>query len=99
MSPKGITKGAGINHLNLVRVRVQGSGSLKVKALSYSVAKTHNFTNITMETNPYKIPTSKGNFSKQKIQIEVKTEAINEWFKIGEIIPFIRPSGTSYPNG
>lgn len=92
-------RGTGINHLNLVRVRVEGEGPLNIKAWSYSVASSHDFTTITMEIDPSKIPTSKGNFRKMRMQLELSTDTIDDWFKIGQIFAYVAPSGSSYPNG
>ncbi len=94
-----VTTGAGVNHLGQIRIKVLGDGNLKVNAISYNDFLTKAFSDIVMSETSDKILTSKGNFSRQRIQIEIKTEAIDEYMKFQHIIAFIKPIWASYPNG
>lgn len=86
-----------VNHLGLVRTRADGEGVLQVIAYGLNNASFR-------ESNPEPLIESNdkylevlSNFKKQKIQIEIFTEDMDEWFNFGDIIPFIRPVESGYP--
>lgn len=86
-----------VNHLGRLRLRVRGSGSLKLAAYTFDDVKSKTIAPITLEESPYKYPTKPANFRQMKMQIELKTTSINEWVEFYEIIPFIKPVATGFP--
>lgn len=86
-----------INHLGLVRARVQGIGTLKLRAFGYSQNSSESLPSITLIATTDIIPTVLGNFKKQKMQIQFMTTEKDEYFRLNRIIPFIKPTAASYP--
>lgn len=86
-----------INHLGLVRARVQGTGTLKLRAFGYSQNSSEDLPSITLVSSTDIIPTVLGNFKKQKMQIQFMTTEIDEYFRLNRLIPFIKPTAASYP--
>lgn len=93
----GINSGSIINHCTLIRVSVQGEGNLIVISNSFRQVRTRESASIVMTDPMDKIGSTLSNFSSQRIQIEIATDAYGEWFKFSDIIPFIKPTATSYP--
>lgn len=93
-----ISAGEGfINHYGFVRLRVTGSGNLKMRLLSLSETKTKTLTPLTMTSSTDKEITKKCNFTQQRAQLEIKTTEIDETFVISRIIVFIKPVAEAYP--
>lgn len=88
-----------INHLGLVRSRMQGSGELIVTVFSYNQASFRECANIVLEEAPDKYVETLSNFKQQLMQIEFAVDVIDEWFNFGEVIPFVKPIASSYPRG
>lgn len=86
-----------INHLGLVRTRVAGEGFLQVIAYSLQNVAFRESAPITMSDPNDKYAEVLSNFKKQKMQIEIFTEDMDEWFNFGDIIPFIKPVESGYP--
>lgn len=86
-----------INHLGLVRARVQGSGTLKLRVFGYSQNTSQELPSITLVSTTDIIPTVLGNYKRQKMQIQFMTTEIDEHFRINRLIPFIKPTAASYP--
>jgi hypothetical protein len=97
MATKNNNVGEQINHLGLVRARVQGTGSLQLRAFGYSQNSSQELPSITLIATTDIIPTVLANFKKQKMQIQFMTTEINEHFRIRNIVPFTKPTAASYP--
>lgn len=97
MRSKNKNLGELINHLGLVRARVQGEGNLKVTAISLGNNDFQELVAIPLESSTDKIPTVLANFKKQKMQIEVRTTEMDEFFRMKNIVPFTKPTAASYP--
>ena len=97
MSPKSSFGEGNINHYGAVRLRVAGSGNLRLRLLSLDEVKTTTLTPLVLSDPNYIEPTRLSNFTQQRSQLEMKTTAINEVFHCSKIILFTKQVATSYP--
>ena len=86
-----------INHYGAVRMRVVGSGNLRMKLLSLDEVKSVTLVPFIMEDPAWKEPTRLANFTQQRAQLEISTTNINDYFTISKIVIFVKPTATSYP--
>lgn len=86
-----------INHFGLIRLRLNGSGNLRMRLWSLDQVKNTILVPIAMQTVTNVEPTKLCNFTQQRAQLEVRTTAIDETFKISKIVIFTKPVATSYP--
>lgn len=86
-----------IYHVAGVRLRVIGSGSLRMFFHSLDSIRSFTLLPLSMSSTNDKEPTRLGNFRSQRIQLELKTDAIDEYFQISKIIIFAKTSATSLP--
>lgn len=86
-----------INHYGLVRLRIAGSGNLRMRLLSLDEVRTQTLVPLVMADPTNIEPTRLCNFTEQRAQLEIKTTAINEVFHCSKIVVFIKPVATSYP--
>src|SRR3990167_6309161 len=99
--PKGMARSAGssgenISHFNSVRMRVIGTGSLQMTLFSLQDVRSEVLVPFTMSLTTNIQPTRLANFIEQRASLEVKTTAINEYFRINRIIIFSRKFASSY---
>lgn len=85
-----------ILHFGGVRIRVNGTGYLRMRFLSLDNIDTQTLVPFTMATLPGKQPTRLANFISQRGMLEISTTAIDEVFRINKIILFSKPLWTSY---
>ena len=86
-----------INHFGAVRLRVTGSGNLKLRFISYDDIYDQVLTPVSMSTATNRMPTVLSNFLQQQAQLEVKVTDIEEYFRIDQILIYIKPVYTSFP--
>ena len=86
-----------VNHFGAVRLRVSGSGNLRLRLLSLDEVKTQTLVPIVMSDPAYIEPTRLSNFTQQRASLEISTTMINEYFLISKIIIFTKPVATSFP--
>lgn len=86
-----------IQHIAGVRYRVVGDGNLKTRLLSYSEVKVVELADTVLVEATDRMPLRLANFRSQATQIEFKTTLKDEIFTIGQIVVYIKPSATSYP--
>lgn len=86
-----------INHLGSVMYKVRGYGTLLTTAYGYNSADSSDLPDITLSASGKRMPIILGNFKQQKIQIEFRTEEIDEVLIISEITPFVIPVEAEYP--
>ena len=84
-------------HINAIRFRVQGSGSLQLRLIGLDSRLSQTLSPLTMETLPGREPQRLANFTNQRVQFELKTTEINEYFIINRIIVFAKPIWSEYP--
>jgi len=86
-----------IYHIAGVRLRVVGSGSLRMFLRSLDNIRSFTMLPLAMSATTDKEPTRLGNMRSQRTQLELRVNEIDEYFKIQKIIIFAKPSGTSHP--
>ena len=86
-----------IYHIAGVRLRVVGSGSLRMFFRSLDDIRSFTLLPLTMAATTDREPTRLGNFRSQRTQVELRTTDIDEWFQISKIIVFAKASGSSLP--
>ena len=91
------SSGESVSHFAAIRVRVNGSGSLKMKVYSLDDVRSKTLVPLTMQAANRIIPTRLVNFMEQRASFELKTTAIDEKFRINRIVLFTKEVFTSYP--
>lgn len=86
-----------ILHAAAVRLRVTGSGNLKVFLRSLDNTRNVQLTSIPMSATTNREPTVIANFQEQRIQLELRTTEIDEGFTISRIVIFVKPIAEGYP--
>jgi len=100
--PKGaalseVSSGENISHFAAIRVRVTGSGNLKMAVSSLDDLKTKTLVPFSMIAANRIIQTRLVNFMEQRASFELKTTEIDEHFRINRIVVFMKETFTSYP--
>jgi hypothetical protein len=100
--PKGAalsegSSGESISHFAAIRVRVNGTGVLKMTTYSLDDVKSKTLVPFIMATKARIIPTRLVNFTEQRASFEIKTTDFDEEFKINRIVIFTKEVYTSYP--
>lgn len=100
--PKGsalseLSSGESISHFAAIRVRVNGTGSLKMSVHSLDNVRSKVLVPFTMASLTRIIPTRLVNFMEQRACFELKTTEMDEKFRINRIVVFTKEVFTSYP--
>jgi hypothetical protein len=100
--PKGAalserSSGESISHFAAIRIRMTGTGSLKMGVYSLDDVRSKTLVPFTMQATSRIIPTRLVNFTEQRASFELKTTEINERFRINRIVLFMKEVFTSYP--
>lgn len=95
---KGGSKGD-ILHCVGTRLRITGTGVLIQKLNSLQNFEVYTQPELTMSTATDREPFTLANFNKQRMQVDIGTDAINESFQISKLVIFIKPVSEQYPNG
>jgi len=85
------------HHVVSVRLRVNGSGNLKLALTDLNQVQTQNLVPLPMQSTTRIEPTRLANFQSQRIRLELTTTEINEVFRINRIIIFAKPVAVEYP--
>lgn len=91
------SSGENISHFAVIRVRVNGTGSLLMKVYSLDDVKSKTLVPFPMQTQARIIPSRLVNFMEQRASFELKTTAIDEEFRINRIVIFTKEVYKSYP--
>lgn len=86
-----------INHCVAVRLRVVGSGNLKVRLISLDEETTEELADIAMLATTQRYANQLSNMQAQRYQLEIETEEIDEYFQINQVIIYNKPIASSYP--
>jgi hypothetical protein len=89
--------GENISHFASIRIRVNGTGSLKMKVSSLDDVRSKELVPFTMQTTNRIIPTRIVNFMEPRAAFELKTTEMNEFMRINRIVVFVKEVFTSYP--
>lgn len=100
--PLGVARSHGssgeyINHCTGLRMRVVGSGELELTLRSQDDIVNQSLTPFTLSstdrTNPFRL----ANFIQYRMQLEGKTDTINEIFRINRIVLYVKPFAVEEP--
>src|SRR5512145_592536 len=102
MSPRGAalsegSAGENVSHFAAIRIRLNGTGNLKMAVYSLDDVRSKVLVPFAMSTKARIIPTRLVNFSEQRASFELKTTDYDEEFKINRIVVFMKEIYTSYP--
>ena len=88
-----------IIHYTSLRMRVIGSGSLKMTMYTQDEIYSSVLIPFTMKAATNIRPTRLMNFQHQRAYLEGKIDVIDEWFKINKIVIYAKEVFADYPNG
>lgn len=91
------SSGESISHFAAIRIRLNGTGILKMSVYSLDNVRSKTLVPFIMSTLTRIIPTRLVNFTEQRASFELKTTEIDEKFRINRIIIFTKEIYTSYP--
>lgn len=91
------TGGENISHFHAVRLRVQGTGNLKMTMWSMDDERSYVIAPQPMAATTRIEPTRLMNFTEQRAALEGKTTEIGEFVRINRIIIFAKEVFSSYP--
>jgi hypothetical protein len=92
-----------INHYGPLRLRVTGSGNLDMRLIALyedlvaDNPPTQTLPTFAMSTATPRLPSVLANFIQQYAQLEIKVDAIDEYFLINKIVFFTKPMWADYP--
>lgn len=86
-----------ILHTTAVRLRATGAGNLQLFLRSLDDVNNVQLSNIPLSSTTNREPTVLANFNEQRVQLEIRTSAIDETFTISRIIIFVKPVAEGYP--
>lgn len=86
-----------IQHFGAIRMRLNGSGSLKMTFYSLNDVNSMDLIPFTMQASTNIQPTRLTNFNEQRASLRISTTEIDEVFRINRIILFGKDLWTSYP--
>lgn len=89
--------GENYNHYTGVRLRVIGSGDLRMTFLGQDEIQTESLTPFTLASADRKSPFRLTNFISQRVHFKVETTAIDETFTIHRIVIFAKQIYTEEP--
>lgn len=91
------SSGENISHFAAIRIRVNGTGELKMKVYSLDNVREKTLVPFQMNLLNRIIPTRIVNFMEQRATFELKTTEIDQHFRINRIVIFTKEVFTSYP--
>lgn len=91
------SSGENISHFAAIRIRLNGTGSLKMSVHSLDDIRSKTLVPMTMQTTTRIIPTRLVNFMEQRAAFTLTTTEIDETFRINRIVIFQKEVFTSYP--
>lgn len=94
--PRGST-GESITHFNAVRMRVVGTGFLKMTFFSLEDEIYQELADFDLSEVTRIQPLRLANFIEQRAALKIETHSINDYFKINRIIIFARDYAVEYP--
>jgi len=92
-----MSSGENISHFAAIRIRVNGTGNLKLSVYSLDDIKSKTLVPLVMIPKARIIPTRLVNFMEQRASFQLMTDQIDEKFRINRIIIFMKEVYSSYP--
>lgn len=96
LAPIGDGKEEAVMHWNSVRLRVTGSGILRMTYQSLDNVKANTLTPLNMSAATDRQPVVLANFINQRAKLRIETNAIDEVFSINRIILFTKRTWSQY---
>lgn len=91
------SSGETISHFAAIRVRVSGTGNLRMAVYSLDDVRSKTLVPFVLTATARIIPTRLVNFMEQRASFEFKTTAIDEKMHVNRIIIFTKETFSSYP--
>lgn len=91
------SSGENISHFAAIRIRVNGTGNLKMTVYSLDDVKSKVLVPFAMQNTSRIIPTRLVNFMEQRAAFQIQTTELDEKFRINRIVIFMKEVFTSYP--
>ena len=89
--------GENITHFNAVRMRIQGTGNLKMSFISQDEVITQDLAPLVMAELTNIQPTRLANFMQQRAIFKLGTTEKDEFFRINRIVLFTKETFSSFP--
>jgi hypothetical protein len=86
-----------LNHFTSVRLRINGAGSLLMQLESLDNVYNRAITPLTMAGTTERYANQLTNFTQQKSRLVIETNEIDETFFIRQIILYVKPIASGYP--
>jgi len=96
LSPLSDGKEESIMHWNAVRLRLTGTGNLRMTMLSLSSVSSHTLTPLAMQTTTDREPVVLANFISQRMMLKGETTAIDEFMSVAKVIVFTKQLWSQY---
>lgn len=90
--------GESITHFGAVRIRVNGTGSLRLALYSLDDVISSTLVPLTMSTLTRIVPTRLCNFQETRASLELKTTGFDEFMSVNRIVVFTKPVFTEWPS-
>jgi hypothetical protein len=84
-------------HTTGVRLRIVGNGNLKQYLHSLQDVNNFQMVDHVLQNPINREKVTLANFIDQRVQYELKTTELNEWFRFSKIVIFVKPIATGYP--
>jgi hypothetical protein len=94
----GGSAGENITHFGGIRIRVNGTGSLRMSLYSLDDVVSSTLVPITMATTTRIIPTRLCNFQEHRALLQLQTTAIDEFMSVNRIIVFTKVVFSEWPS-
>jgi len=91
------SSGEFVSHFAGVRMRINGTGNLTMRLLSFQEVREQVLTPFGMSLTTRVEPLRLANFNEQRAMLEGKTTEIDEYFKINRIVLLAKPIWADYP--
>lgn len=100
--PKGTARSAGstgerISHFNAVRMRIVGTGFLKMTFFSLENETYQQLADLSLSESTRISPIRLANFIEQRAALQLETHSINDYFRINRIIIYSKDFASEYP--
>lgn len=100
--PRGTARNSGssgevFSHFNGVRLRVNGTGALKMKMFDLDEQDFTELADVMMSERTGIQPFTLANFVSQRVSLELKTVSINDHMRINRIILYSKFFATDVP--
>ena len=86
-----------ILHFGGVRLRVNGTGVLRMRLIGLDDVASQTLYPLTMSLTPGREPRVLANFKSQRARLEFTTTDINEFMRIDKVVIFVKELWTDFP--